>query len=114
MPGGPGSRHLFNGRSKPQVVSGYQVAERHLQSFEVCCQRSQIGKAFSHLSLALCILPHIKEQYYSRYLDIFERWSATVEENNGFQQAMTIFEVALTRYPESPDIHHLLAKTLYR
>ncbi|XP_047493903.1 protein arginine N-methyltransferase 9-like [Penaeus chinensis] len=114
MPGGPASRHSFNGRSKPQVVSGYQVAERHLHSFEVCCQRGQIGKAFSHLSLALCILPQIKEQYYSRYLDIFERWSATVEENNGFQQAMTIFEVALTRYPESPDIHHLLAKTLYR
>ncbi|XP_042856460.1 protein arginine N-methyltransferase 9-like [Penaeus japonicus] len=114
MPGGPTSGRSFNGKSKPQVVSGYQVAERHLQSFEVCYQRGQIGKAFSHLSLALCILPQIKEQYYSRYLDIFERWSATVEENNGFQQAMTIFEVALTRYPDSPDIHHLLAKTLYR
>ncbi|XP_069958199.1 protein arginine N-methyltransferase 9 isoform X2 [Cherax quadricarinatus] len=103
-----------NGRTKTTLVTRTEVAEHHLQAFELCQQRGEIGRSFSHLSLVLCILPSLKTEYYSTYLQIFEQWIGKVEEDNGFQEAMTIFEVAINHYPESPDLHHLLAKILYR
>nr|XP_045584911.1 protein arginine N-methyltransferase 9-like [Procambarus clarkii]XP_045584915.1 protein arginine N-methyltransferase 9-like [Procambarus clarkii]XP_045584923.1 protein arginine N-methyltransferase 9-like [Procambarus clarkii]XP_045584932.1 protein arginine N-methyltransferase 9-like [Procambarus clarkii] len=114
MPGRPIFQGLDNGRSKTSLLARSQVAERHLQAFELCQQRGEIGQSFSHLSLVLCILPNLKAEYYSTYLQVFEDWIGKVEENNGFQEAMTIFEVAFNHYPESPDLHHLLAKILYR
>ncbi|XP_071547761.1 protein arginine N-methyltransferase 9-like [Panulirus ornatus] len=114
MPSRTTAQGLNNGISNINSVTGLQVARHHLQKFEECHQRGDIGQSFSHLSLALCILPQLKEEYYTTYLKVFEAWIAKVEEDNGFQEAMTIYEVALTHYPESPDLHHLLAKTLYR
>ncbi|XP_042222883.1 protein arginine N-methyltransferase 9-like isoform X2 [Homarus americanus] len=114
MSGRPTAQGAINGKTKASLVTGSQVAQRHLQEFEWCQQRGDIGRSFSHLSLALCILPHLKTQYYTTYLEVFEDWIAKVEENNGFQESMTIFEVALNHYPDSPDLHHLLAKTLSR
>lgn len=95
-------------------MSKSEVADYHLSNFEFHRQSGDIGQSFSHLSLALCVLPSLKSIYYSSYLEVFENWTAAVEEDNGFQQAMTLFEVALKHYPESADLKYLLAKILYR
>ncbi|MPC16494.1 putative protein arginine N-methyltransferase 9 [Portunus trituberculatus] len=95
-------------------MSTTKSGERQLVEFEKCRLSGEIGRSFSHLSLALLLSPHLKQQYYSTYLEIFEKWSQMVEESHGLSQVMTLYEVALNHYPEAPDLHYLLAATLYR
>ncbi|KAK8380811.1 hypothetical protein O3P69_008031 [Scylla paramamosain] len=97
-----------------QMSTTKQGGERQLVEFEKCRLSGEIGLSFSHLSLALLLSPHLKQQYYSTYLEIFEKWSQKVEDSHGLSQVMTLYEVALNHYPESPDLHYLLAATLYR
>ncbi|KAK4291625.1 hypothetical protein Pmani_031044 [Petrolisthes manimaculis] len=91
-----------------------EAGRRQLEAFVECQRKGDVGHSFSHLSLALCLLPHLKHQYYNTFLRVFEEWSDTVEETKGIQQALTISEAALSIYPHSPDIQYLLAKILYR
>ncbi|XP_063879584.1 protein arginine N-methyltransferase 9-like isoform X2 [Scylla paramamosain] len=95
-------------------MSTTKGGERQLVEFEKCRLSGEIGLSFSHLSLALLLSPHLKQQYYSTYLEIFEKWSQKAEDSHGLSQVMTLYEVALNHYPESPDLHYLLAATLYR
>ncbi|XP_063879583.1 protein arginine N-methyltransferase 9-like isoform X1 [Scylla paramamosain] len=97
-----------------QMSTTKQGGERQLVEFEKCRLSGEIGLSFSHLSLALLLSPHLKQQYYSTYLEIFEKWSQKAEDSHGLSQVMTLYEVALNHYPESPDLHYLLAATLYR
>ncbi|KAK7069452.1 putative class I-like SAM-binding methyltransferase superfamily, partial [Halocaridina rubra] len=101
-------------KSETGQNSKIEIADLHLSNFELYRHRGDIGKSFAELSLALCILPSLKEIYYTSYLEVFESWITSVEEKYGFERSMTLFEVALKHYPNSSDLKYLLAKILYR
>ena len=53
------------------VYFSQQSGEGQLLEFEKCRLRGEVGRSFSHLSLALLLSPHHKQHYYSTFLEIF-------------------------------------------
>ncbi|XP_068228389.1 protein arginine N-methyltransferase 9-like isoform X2 [Palaemon carinicauda] len=103
----------FKHKKSRTTLTKAEIADRHLSNFELYLRKGDFGKSFSSLSSALSTLPSLKELYYSSFLEVFEPWSTAVEEDQGFQEAVKLYEVALKHYPDSPDVNYLLAKILY-
>lgn len=100
--------------SMKQVQEKNKLVTHHLAKFRECREKSEIGQAFSHLSMVLTLQPSLHKVYLTTYLQLLELWTSSLEETHDISKLITLFEVAFNIYPNSSDLQHLLSKLLYK
>ncbi|CAL4214995.1 unnamed protein product, partial [Meganyctiphanes norvegica] len=100
--------------AKKKIQGNDKLVAHHLRKFRECQERTEIGQAFSHLSMVLTLEPSLQKLYLTNYLQLLELWVSSLEEIHDISKLITLFEVAFNIYPNSSDLQHLLSKLLYK